>query len=100
MCAGSPVGAQTTKFPPAPTAREALAARRSALAKVETWAVQFRHIDVAQLQASPFDMVVIDHAPHPDPSDEMPFTRQQIEVLKHKDGTPSRNGNAGQLSAR
>jgi len=39
---------------------------------------------VAQLQTSPFDTVVIDHAPHPDPSDEMPFTAQKIEALKHK----------------
>lgn len=90
ICAGSPADAQTTKFPSAPAAHEALAARRAALAKVETWAVQFRHIDAAQLQASPFDMVVIDHAPHPDPSDEMPFTRQQIEALKHKDGAQRR----------
>ncbi len=86
MCAGSPVGAQTAEFPPAPNARDALAARRAALAKVETWAVQFRHIDIAQLRASPFDMVVIDHAPHPQQRDETPFTRQQIEALKHKDG--------------
>ncbi|MEZ5900544.1 MAG: endo alpha-1,4 polygalactosaminidase [Hyphomicrobiaceae bacterium] len=66
------------------TARERINSRRAELATVHTWAVQFRHLDAAQIQGSQFDMIVVDHAPHPDQSTETPFSRKQVEALKHK----------------
>lgn len=76
--------------PPALAVAEAAAAkaasqsRRAAMAAVKTWAIQLRYLDRMALAASPFDLVVIDHAPHPKKDIEIPFTRTDIEPLKRK----------------
>lgn len=65
-------------------AKEQAQRRRAAMADVKSWAIQLRFLDRAALAASPFDLVVIDHAPHPKKDVEIPFTPEQIAPLKVK----------------
>ena len=58
--------------------------RRASMASVKTWAIQLRFLDRPALAASPFDLVVIDHAPHPKKDVEIPFSTDQIAPLKLK----------------
>ncbi|MEQ1670581.1 MAG: MJ1477/TM1410 family putative glycoside hydrolase [Hyphomicrobium sp.] len=58
--------------------------RKAAMAAFKTWAIQLRFLDRTALAASPFDLVVIDHAPHPKKDIEIPFTRDEIAPLKIK----------------
>ena len=62
--------------------------RRVAMDGVKTWAIQLRYLDRAALTTAPYDLVVIDHAPHPQKDIEIPFTPAEIAPLKVKsDGT-------------
>ena len=54
------------------------------MAGVKSWAIQLRFLDRPALAASPFDLVVIDHAPHPMKDVEIPFTPEEIAPLKVK----------------
>ena len=58
--------------------------RRKAFAAVKSWGIQLRYLNRAALAASPFDLVVIDHAPHPKKDVEIPFTTAEIAPLKVK----------------
>ncbi|MEQ1653721.1 MAG: MJ1477/TM1410 family putative glycoside hydrolase [Hyphomicrobium sp.] len=81
--AGKP-RAQVSAAMQAATAKADAQRRRTAMADVKTWAIQLRFLDRAALAASPFDLVVIDHAPHPKKDIEIPFTHDEIAPLKHK----------------
>jgi len=59
-------------------------ARRKAIAAVNSWGIQLRYLNRPAIAASPFDMFVIDHAPHPKKDVEIPFTPEQIAPLKVK----------------
>ncbi len=59
-------------------------ARRKAIAAVKSWGIQLRYLNRPAIAASPFDMFVIDHAPHPKKDVEIPFTPEQIAPLKVK----------------
>lgn len=74
---------------PSPPEQAATArTRRKAVATVKSWGIQLRYLNRPQIAASPFDMIVIDHAPHPKKDVEIPFTSADIEPLKVKpDGT-------------
>jgi cysteinyl-tRNA synthetase, unknown class len=62
--------------------------RRKTMASVRNWAIQLRYLDRAAVAAAPYDLVVIDHAPHPQKDIEIPFTAADISQLKIKpDGT-------------
>ena len=62
--------------------------RRAAMSVVKNWAIQLRYLDRTALAAAPYDLVVIDHAPHPQKDVEIPFTAAEISPLKIKpDGT-------------
>ena len=64
------------------------AKRQHMMAGVKSWGYQLQKMDVDALEASPFDMLVIDHAPDRVESVELMFRRDEIEVLKTKpDGT-------------
>jgi cysteinyl-tRNA synthetase, unknown class len=67
-------------------AREASPAeqRRQAMAKVKSWGYQLQRLDVPALAASPFDLVVIDHAPDRVESVELLFRRADIAPIKTK----------------
>lgn len=88
LCAHVPEAAAKSPAKPqaADTSTDKAAAqrRRAAMAAVKSWAVQLRFIDRTALAASPFDLVVIDHAPHPKKDVEIPFTPEQIAPLKLK----------------
>jgi len=56
--------------------------RRSLLSGVKSWAIQLRFLDRAALAASPTDLVVIDHAPHPKKDIEIPFLTHEVSDLK------------------
>lgn len=58
--------------------------RARLMAGVKSWAYQLQKLDVDQLAASPFDLVVIDHAPDRVESVELMFPRADIERLKRK----------------
>lgn len=51
---------------------------------VKSWGYQLQRLDVAALAASPFDLLVIDHAPDRVDSVEMLFRRSQIDQIKVK----------------
>lgn len=57
-------------------------ARQQALAGVHNWAIQLRYIDRERLAQAPVDLIVIDHARHPEDNVEHPFTANEIEPLK------------------
>jgi len=59
-------------------------ARRSLMANVKTWGYQLQKLDPSALASSPFDLVVIDHAPDRVESVELSFRRSEIEALKVK----------------
>ena len=72
----------------ATSAKSEVQRRRAAMSAVKTWAVQLRFLDRAAIAAAPYDLVVIDHAPHPIKNVEIPFTAEEIAPLKIKpDGT-------------
>lgn len=56
--------------------------RRSLLSEVKSWTIQLRFLDRAALAASPTDLVVIDHAPHPKKDVEVPFLTSEVSDLK------------------
>lgn len=58
--------------------------RSRLMAGVKNWAYQLQKIDVDQLAASPFDLIVIDHAPDRVESVELIFRHSEIERLKRK----------------
>lgn len=58
--------------------------RTHLMAGVKAWAYQLQKLDVDQLAASPFDLIVIDHAPDRVESVELIFRRAEIERLKRK----------------
>lgn len=64
--------------------RASARARQAAMASVKSWGIQLRYIDKLAIQASPFDLTVIDHAPHPKKDVEVPFTAEDIASLKRK----------------
>ncbi len=62
--------------------------RRKAMGHVKTWAYQLQRLEPAVLKVSPFDLLVIDHAPDRVESVEDMFRRADIAALKLKpDGT-------------
>jgi cysteinyl-tRNA synthetase, unknown class len=58
--------------------------RRSVMSAIKTWAVQLRFLDRSAIAAAPYDLVVVDHAPHPIKNVEIPFTAEEIAPLKVK----------------
>ena len=62
--------------------RSDVEARQDALAGVNNWAIQLRYIDRDRLAQAPVDLIVIDHARHPEDNVEHPFTSAEIEPLK------------------
>jgi cysteinyl-tRNA synthetase len=53
---------------------------------VASWGYQLRRLDVDEIAASPFDLVVIDYAPDRTQSRELPFTREQVRRMQAKPG--------------
>ncbi|MEW5962062.1 MAG: MJ1477/TM1410 family putative glycoside hydrolase [Pseudomonadota bacterium] len=60
--------------------------RRALIAPVASWGYQLRRLDVAEVAASPFDLVVIDYAPDRTESREIPFTRDEVRRMQAKPG--------------
>jgi cysteinyl-tRNA synthetase, unknown class len=58
--------------------------RRAAMGNISSWAIQLRWLDTAAVATSPYDMIVIDHAAHPNKDRETPFTPEQIAPMKLK----------------
>lgn len=68
--------------------KDELQGRHAVMSGVKSWAIQLRYIDRTALAAAPFDLIVIDHAPHPQRDIEIPFSAGDIAPLKLKpDGT-------------
>ena len=63
------------------TARER---RLQLMSRVTNWGYQLQRLDPPLLAKSPFDLLVIDHAPDRVESVELMFRRRDIEALKHK----------------
>ncbi len=62
--------------------------RRSAFAAVKSWGIHLRYMDKRQLAASPFDLIVVDHAPYRHLTFEFPYERDDIALMQKKpDGT-------------
>lgn len=60
--------------------------RRFLMNSVASWGYQLQRLDVRALAASPFDLLVIDHAPDRVDSVELLFRRSEIELLQSKPG--------------
>lgn len=58
--------------------------RQFLMEPVKSWGYQLQRLDAGALAASPFDLLVIDHAPDRVDSVEMLFRRSEIEPLKVK----------------
>ena len=58
--------------------------RRYLMDPVKSWGYQLQRLDTAALAASPFDLLVIDHAPDRVESVELHFRSSDIEPLKTK----------------
>ena len=59
------------------------------MSQVKSWGYQLQKLDLEALSTSPFDLLVIDHAPDRVESVELFFRRAEIERLRIKpDGTP------------
>ena len=71
---------------PQPAPKSALEARRQAMDGVTSWAIQLRFIDRQRLAGAPLDLIVIDHAPHPNKDVELPFSTTEIAPLKVQPG--------------
>jgi cysteinyl-tRNA synthetase, unknown class len=72
----------------APKQNAAALKRQATMANVKSWGYQLQTFDMERLKASPYDLLVIDHAPDRVESVELLFRRTDIEQLKTKpDGT-------------
>ena len=60
--------------------------RARLMAGVQNWGYQLQKLNTTDLAASPFDLIVIDHAPDRVESVELTFRRAEIEALKVKPG--------------
>lgn len=69
---------------PKPDSRSEARARRQVLANVKNWGIQLRFLDRAAIARSPYDLIVMDHAPHPQKDVEIPFPPDDIGALKTK----------------
>lgn len=58
--------------------------RQQMMGRITSWGYQLQKLDPALLAASPFDLLVIDHAPDRVESVELMFRRHEIEALKQK----------------
>lgn len=58
--------------------------RRQVLNAARSWAIQLRFLDRNAIAQSPYDMIVMDHAPHPKQEGEKPYTEPDIAPLKKK----------------
>lgn len=58
--------------------------RRQLLTNVHTWAIQLRYPDREAIARSPYDLIVMDYAPHPLADGEAPFSQADILPLKKK----------------
>ena len=58
--------------------------RSKVMSKVKNWGYQLQRLDVPALAVSPFDLLVIDHAPDRVDSVELLFRRADLEPLKKK----------------
>lgn len=81
--AGAPAPAAAKSRTAGDPAREA---RRRLLAPVASWGYQLRRLDVGEIAASPFDLVVIDYAPDRVQSREIPFSRGDVRRMQAKGG--------------
>lgn len=60
--------------------------RRGRLAAVASWGYQLRRLDIAEIAASPYDLVVIDYAPDRVHGIEIPFTADDVHRMQRKPG--------------
>jgi cysteinyl-tRNA synthetase, unknown class len=58
--------------------------RNQMMSQVKTWGYQLQRLDVTALAASPFDLIVIDHAPDRVESVELTFRPSDLATLKMK----------------
>ena len=66
------------------TAAQSARARREIIRDVKSWAVQYRRINLFEVAASPFDLVVIDHRPDLLYGTEFPFSREDVRLMQRK----------------
>ncbi len=65
-------------------------ARRNRLMSVRSWGYQLRLIDPAEVAASPFDMVVLDHAISANRRFVREYTRDEVRLMKSRPGGTQR----------
>ena len=68
----------------APASAQSVDARRAIIRDVKSWAVQYRRIDVFEVAASPYDMVVIDYRPDVLFGTEFPFSAADVKLMQRK----------------
>ncbi len=67
-----------------PAAAQSPEARRTIIREVKTWAVQYRRINVFEVAASPYDLVVIDYRPDVKFGTEFPFSATDVKLMQRK----------------
>lgn len=68
----------------APASAQSVEARRTIIRDVKSWAVQYRRINVFEVAASPYDLVVIDYRPDVLFGTEFPFSAADIKLMQRK----------------
>lgn len=82
--ARAPAAAAKESAAPKSDARAETRVRRERLAAVKSWAIQLRFLDRATVARSPYDLIVMDHAPHPAKDVEAAYPADDIADLKKK----------------
>lgn len=67
-----------------PAWAESPTVRRSIVRDIKTWAIQYRRINVFEVAASPYDLVVIDYRPDVLYGTEFPFSREDVKLMQRK----------------
>jgi len=78
----SPASAQAAPRRDEPASATPDAARKLLLGSVKSWGYQLKRIQVDEVAASPFDLVVIDYAPDRVAGYEDPFRPEQVAAMK------------------
>lgn len=79
-----PTAVTPSAQPPSPPATSPVRRRRDRLAAAASWHYQLRRIEIAEIAASPADLVVIDYAPDRVYGVELPFSREDVARMRRK----------------
>ena len=85
LCLGGlAINLATANIVVTPAVAQSPEARRAIISDVKSWAVQYRRINVFEVAASPYDLVVIDYRPDVLFGTEFPFSAADVKLMQRK----------------